>query len=207
MKMKKSIILILMLFLLVASVSAQIDHFYSINLVYQQGNLSYNIISVEPSEEKLKTPEGDYIAEVVSFDNEVLNLTYFDMSRKMFIDSVNPETEEIDYGAIIELNESEITLYVPYYENAKEINIYDWDLNKKLNIKVDSYAKETAIVEEVEGEIIEEDQKEIVPKKEIEKEEPIKKVLFGVLIGLGILILLIFILVLFFRKKKVSPET
>lgn len=196
-----------MLFLLVASVSAQIDHFYSINLVYQQGNLSYNIISVEPSEEKLKTPEGDYIAEVVSFDNEVLNLTYFDMSRKMFIDSVNPETEEIDYGAIIELNESEITLYVPYYENAKEINIYDWDLNKKLNIKVDSYAKETAIVEEVEGEIIEEDQKEIVPKKEIEKEEPIKKVLFGVLIGLGILILLIFILVLFFRKKKVSPET
>ncbi len=205
--MKKSIILILMLFLLVASVSAQIDHFYSINLVYQQGNLSYNIISVEPSEEKLKTPEGDYIAEVVSFDNEVLNLTYFDMSRKMFIDSVNPETEEIDYGAIIELNESEITLYVPYYENAKEINIYDWDLNKKLNIKVDSYAKETAIVEEVEGEIIEEDQKEIVPKKEIEKEEPIKKVLFGVLIGLGILILLIFILVLFFRKKKVSPET
>ena len=197
-----------MLFLLVASVSAQIDHYYNINLVYQQGDLSYKTISVEPSEEKLKTPEGDYIAEVVSFDNKILNLTYFDISTKMFIDSVSPETGEIDYGAIIELNESEVTLYVPYYENAKEINIYDWDLNKKLSIGVGSYAKETAVTEEIEEvEKVEEvAEKKVVPEEKIEEEKPIKKVLFGVLIGIGMVILLIFILMVFFRKKKVSSE-
>lgn len=205
--MRKIIILVSMLILLVVSVSAQIDHYYKIDLIYQQGNLSYKGVSVEPSEEKLKTPEGDYIAEVVSFDNKILNLTYFDVSTKVFIDSVNPETGEIDYGAIIELNESEVTLYVPYYENAKEINIYDWDLNKKLSIEVGSYAKETAIVEEIEEEVVEEDEKEVIPEEKVKEEKPIKKVLFGVLIGVGIIAIFIFILVVFFRRKKVGPES
>jgi hypothetical protein len=60
--------------------------------------------------------------------------------------------------------------------------------------------EEIEIVEEV-------DKEEEVPKEEIEEGKPIKKVLFGVLIGVGIIILLIFILIVFFRKKKVSPET
>lgn len=202
--MKKSIILILMLFMLVTSVSAQIAHNYKIDLTYQQGSISYKTISVEPSEEQLKTPEGLYIAEVVSFDNKILNLTYFDISTTLFVDYLNSETGELGSGDIIELNESEVVLYVPYYENAKEINIYDWNLNNKLSIEVSSYAKETAIAEEIEEtekvEAIAEEQ--VVPEETIDEHKTIKKVLLGLLIAAGIVIMLVFISILLFRKKR-----
>ncbi len=202
--MKKSIVLILMLFMLVTSVSAQIDHYYKIDLIYQQGNISYKTISVEPSEEQLKTTEGLFIAEVVSFDNKILNLTYFDISTTLFVDYLNPETGEIGSGDIIELNESEVVLYVPYYKNAKEINIYDWDLNKKLSIEVSSYAKETAIAEEIkEAEKVEEVAEEkVVPEETIDENKTINNVLFGMFIAVGIVIILVFILILLFRRKR-----
>ncbi|MBT4935219.1 hypothetical protein HOL21_04565 [Candidatus Woesearchaeota archaeon] len=198
--MRKITVSILIFLLLIVSASAQINHYYEIDVGYQRGDISYKSISVKPSQEELKTPEGTYITEVVSFDNQILNVTFFDIPTFILIDYTNPETGEVDGGGMIELNESEVVLYVPYYENAQEINIYDWDLNKKLTINVGSYAKEIVDIKEIkETEGL--DEKEVSPSREIEGEKSIKKVLFAFFVGVGGVILLIIILIRL-RKKK-----
>ena len=160
-------------------------------------------MSVVPSTGKLETPPGLYIAEVVSFDNKILNLTFFDIPTEMFVDYADPETGEIVGGDIIKLNQSSVTLYVPYFENAQEINIYDWDLNKKLTLKVSDFAKDTVV--SVEG-VGEEEAKikegaTTAPSEMVEK-EPEKSMWWLIFIGLGILLLLVLLIIVIVRNRK-----
>ncbi|MEK6969753.1 MAG: hypothetical protein AABW48_04970 [Nanoarchaeota archaeon] len=203
--MKPIIILSILLFLLAVSVSAEVYHYYKIDLKYNNGVLSYNKISVEVSSTKLQMPEGMYVAEVVSFNNEILNLTFFAFPLTIFYDAVDLETGEINDGGMIELNETEVTLYVPYYINAKEINIYDQNLIKKLFIDISPFAKETA-VEELK-EIKEEIKKEEIIEKEtvLSETSPLFKIIEGVVIGIAIIIALILIIVIL-KKKKPSKH-
>lgn len=193
----KKIIYILLIVLLAASVSGTVQHYYVIDIVYNHGELSYTDLRIEPSQIEIKTPEGTYIAELVSTENEILNLTFFAIPLTIIYDIADQETGEIISGGVTEFNESEVTLYVPYYNNVQEINIYDWDLNKKLSIDVSSYAKEAA-------EIVEE---EIVPK-EVEKvsegvvEIPIEEGLSYVLVVVALIIFLIFSIIVIKRKLQ-----
>lgn len=205
-KIKSTIIPAILLFLLAVSVSAEVHQYYKIDLKYNNGVLSYNKISVEVLSTKLQIPEGMYVAEVVSFDNEILNLTFFDVPLTVFYDTVDPNTGMINGGGMIELNETEITLYIPYYANAKEINLYDQNLIKKLVIDTSNFAKETAVEEltETKEEIKKE---EIIGKeKTLIETSPLFKIIKGVFIGAAIIIALILIIILFKKKRPMEPN-
>jgi hypothetical protein len=193
----KITIYFLLLILLATSVSAAVQHYYAIDIIYNNGEISYSNLHIELSQTELKTPEGTYIAEVVSTENKILNTTFFAIPLTIIYDNANPETGEIVSGGVIELNESEITLYIPYYDNAQEINIYDWDLNKKLSINVSSYVKEAAEV--VEEEFI---PKEVEGVPEVVPETATEKGLSYVLVAIALVIFLIFAIIVIKRKLE-----
>lgn len=200
--MKKILFLILSILILSTIVNAKVDHFYEIKLNYDYGNISYDYILVKPisAENKLENIPGGFVAEVLSYDIKVLNLTFFDIPLEIIYDQVDRETGEIISGGLISLNKSETTIKVPYYDNAEEINIYDKDINKRLTIDLSSYAKNVTVKPEIR--IIEEEleeEKSIPLKKELEK-KPINYTLF-LIIGLILVVILLFIIV-FFKKKR-----
>lgn len=135
-KMKKIILIIAMLLILITPVFA-LDHYYNISLKYDKGEITYTSLEVIPSEKELKSFEGLFVAEVLSSENDLLNITFFELPLQLIIDT------EDGGGEIRQFDEAEIELYIPYFDNANEINIYDKELNKKLTIDVSSYAKPT----------------------------------------------------------------
>lgn len=151
--MKKAILLLTIFGIILLSnlAYAQTIHYYEINLKYNRGEITLNSIQVKPviDEEDLENIEGGYIAEVKSFYDEVLNLTFFDIPTTIIYDNFDEETGEAIGGGIIELNETKAIINVPYFENAKEINIYDKEINKKLTIDVSDYAKVKAEKQEL----------------------------------------------------------
>jgi hypothetical protein len=191
--MNKTItIQLLLIFILIATASAQVIHYYNLDLQYNHGGITYSSMYVEPSLKQQPIPSGEFIAEIVSSDNEILNITFFAFPLTLFYDTIDPETGEINGGGMIELNESNTTLYLPYYENAVEINIYDWDLNKKLTIDLNQYVKEESI-EEIETTTSTDLDKESTEKQseEIEQQQSIQLILISSLILLTLIIILI----------------
>lgn len=143
--MKKILAMAFALMIVMAlQAAAQPFHYYTLDIEYRFGNVSIGSVTVEPSQTELKAPLGQYIAEVVSFDNHILNVTFFDIPLLVLYDTVDPETGEINGGGQVELNETDVTLYAPYFENAAEINVYDWNLTKLASVDVREYAQATA---------------------------------------------------------------
>ena len=178
-------------------VSAEVFHYYVIDLTYTYGEITSTDYRIEPSQKEIKTPEGEYIAEVISNTNEILNLTFFKIPRTILYDTIDPKTGEITGGGIIERNETNTTIYVPYYENAVEIVIYDWDLNKKLTIDVSDYAKEVSETEE-------KDTGETEIKAEVQDEEKTKALGAStfLLLAVALLLFIIMIIVMIRRERK-----
>ena len=137
--------MVVLLFLLCTGLAAaQPYHYYKIGLEYSFGEVIVNSVVVEPSQKEMAAPVGLYIAEVVSFDNKILNVTFFDIPLLVLYDTIDPETREINGGGQFYLNETNVTIYVPYDENAVEINVYDWNLTKLASIDVTEYAQGAA---------------------------------------------------------------
>ena len=120
---------------------AKTSHFYKLNLNYENGTISSKSVQVNPYIRIEEPIYGDYSAEIISFNNTILNKVYFDFPLEIYFDTIDEATGEISGGGINILNEAEITLFLPYYENAKEVNIYDKDFNRALVIDVEDFSK------------------------------------------------------------------
>jgi len=180
--------------------------YYKLTLDYNKGNISINSTEIEFSNKNLENLFGFYVIEVLDYNNKILNLTFFDIPNEVLWDGINPETGEIDSGGTLELEQVSFEIFVPYYENSKEIVIYDRDLTEMARKDISMYSKQY----EKESIVNESIKKEIDKKKQIEEERiDDKKNLFEKLteywwILLIILIILIIILFYFLSKKKLS---
>jgi len=186
-KMKKILLWLVMLVLLATTVSA-VDHYYNITLNYNKGVISYSAITVSPAQENLEPSPGLYIAEVISVEDEILNLTFFDFPLEMIVDYLDGG------GELIILDEATINLYVPYYEDAKAINIYDEELNKKLTLDVSMYSK-----------IISTSPTPIVTEQTVQQrlaEENKKTLIINIVLSAAIVAIVIIILILLTKRKK-----
>ncbi len=193
--MKKAITYLFVFIFLINSALA-IEHYYEIELSYDRGSLSYGYITVNPHEgDKINNIKGDYLAEIVSFKGETLNYTVFGIPTTVAYDKFNPETGYSEWGGVLELNETETIIRLPYFDNAKEINIYNENATKRLTIDVSPYSRMAG------QDTLEE---EILPEERIGKEEPDERgadttLIIGVL---AIVIILALIIFLRFRKRK-----
>lgn len=200
--MKKTTLLLTILLLLTPLALAQLQHYYKIEIQYTNGELTTKAITIEPSTEKLTNRGAGYVAELISFNDITLETIDFSIPLLLFYDNIDPETGRIVGGGSRELEETIVTIYVPYHDNAKEIVISDLDHNKKLTIDVTSYAKEITGAEEIVSEdlvetVSEELQKQVQPIEQ----KPVLKITLGVLLGIGIIAILITLIILLKRNK------
>lgn len=197
--MRKSIMFI-MLFILTNLVNASTQNIFNLNLEYNNGEISLESIQIEPSRDRINNIPGGYVAEILDFDKNRLNVTFFDIPLKLIYDKFDEKTGEAVNGGNIELDQTEFNLKLPYYENAKEIIIYDMNLNKKLAIDVSSYAK-TIPKEAEEKPVIEEKKEEPIKKVPKTEKKPINNNLFIIFGVIAIMIFLSIIIKITHSKK------
>ncbi len=185
---KRNFLLVFFILLLSSLVSAEVQHYYDLELQHLNGEIKLISSNVVPATVKLPEYHGGFVAEIKSADNKVLNITYFDIPLIEFYDEFDITTGEIIDGRISVLNETNVILKLPYYKNAKEINIYDPDISLKLTIDVIPYSKKAI--------------EEKIPIERFAPREMVKKPItsswwYGVLI----IIFILLIIVIWISKK------
>lgn len=196
--MKKIILIMFMVLSLNIIAYAELQHYYEINLEYNYGNISLNSIEVRPINYKVEETVGDFIVEILDYNDKTLKVTFFNIPLEIYYDAMNKETGQIDKGGILRLNESKKVLMLPYYKNAKEIIIYDNKLNEKIKIDVSQYSKMY-----IPSEINEEDTHSII-ESGLKTSENVKKRMINLFIILFVLILIIIFLYYGLYKKRDS---
>jgi hypothetical protein len=203
----KRVFFFIMMLMFAVSVSAELNHYYKLDLIYQKGNISQTNLGVEPSSKLLKNSGSDYIAEVLSVDNKILNFTFFAIPFSIFYETFDPETGLINGNDEVILDLAQTTVFLPYYIDAKEINIYDSNLVNRLSIDVSAYSKVQGPKKTLKKKIGEPVEiisgLEGIAKFEIEKpaRKTSAKIATGVLIGMAAILLLI-LLIIFIKKSK-----
>ncbi len=149
--MKISIILILFLLIIVNIVNAAQQDVFILILKYDKGELSTLFLNVAKGyfHEQVSQPENAYRLEVVSFDNKILYAQKFDFQLEVIFAPL-PEWFDEKGNQIYIPNESEtkVTInsttqdfVIPYFDDAKKINIYENSNELKLSIDVSQFSK------------------------------------------------------------------
>jgi hypothetical protein len=180
---------------------------YSIDLKYESGKITSEGIRIVRDEPFKQKDYGLYKAEIISFNDVALNYTYFDLDLIRAYDFLDEKTGKIIGGQIVYLNESDINLVLPYYDNAQKILIYLINVSNDekyeiMEIDVSKFAKNRTAIENVEGKIVEpprtEPTSEIKPPKVLGEEETVNYVLILILL---LIVLIIFVYIIVKRRK------
>jgi hypothetical protein len=117
---------------------------YDINITYTDGKFYFNSVIINPSIdiENLKELGGDYYAEIISQYNKSIEKIYFSIPGAIIYDTFDPHTGSSSGGGIIKPNDTDFIIQVPYYENAREIKIYDFYGFEMLSVPVSQLAKD-----------------------------------------------------------------
>ena len=197
-KVTRKIIFCLMFLMMFSFIAGQgINEYYKIDLNYNYGEFELINLDVEISNEIIENYFGFYLVKVIDSENESLNLSFFAVPNEILYDEVD-ENGTIVSGGLLILNETNFTIYVPYYKNANEIIIYNENLTEKLKIGVGMFSKVSG--EELEKGVLEGEEPELTEEKEAETftEKLAKKWwIFGI-----ILLVLVIILIRSFVKKS-----
>jgi len=137
-KMQSTIVFLILLSSLVTA--TEFSRYYVIQLEFSNGELSLRNLNTELIEEPSKLI-GRYNAKLISSDETVLFNRYFGVPNEIIFDNVD-ESGRIVGGGTVVSNQTNFTLYLPYYSNAKEIILYDQNNIEKLRINVGMFAQE-----------------------------------------------------------------
>ncbi len=182
-----------MISLVIAQTNGNI--YYKLNLDYDTGKINISSVEIEFSKKNIENNLGLYAAKITDYNNDLLNLTFFDIPNKIFWEGVNPETGEIDRGGEKELNQTSFEIFIPYYENAKEVVIYNENFTEIARRDINEYSKQRATTQEKETNKTEEQK---VKSNVNQIDEEVTKYWWILLI---ILIILIIILIYSLKKK------
>ncbi len=136
--MKPMLLVVVAIVFLAATAYALEEKFYEVTLNYKNGALSVEEITVKTGSLSQKADEGSYTAQLISFDESVLYSKKFEI-----ITVIRGENFDLNTGTIaaseMKLNETNITLQLPYFAEGKQVNIYNKNI-KALEIPVLQFA-------------------------------------------------------------------
>jgi len=193
MRNKTLIISSLIILLSINLVSA--SFYYNVSVKYSYGNLSINSVEVIFSNQNISSFSGDYYLELRN-SKDKLNLYLFSIPNTVTYDS-EEDSWKVNQGGVINVNETDFEVFVPYEKNANEIVLTD---SNKLDIakKDISYLSKQVINNQVTKEfetVASEPTKEIIPKTQ-------KSYLIAGLIALIAIVAIIIFLRVTKKKKK-----
>ncbi|MEK6860660.1 MAG: hypothetical protein AABY07_01695 [Nanoarchaeota archaeon] len=148
----KKIILLLMIVLLSSFAYAEQQDIFQLKLEYNKGEITKNSLLTTKGyfSNPVQTPDDDYTLKIISFNNKILYeqrfkfpLEIFGAPPKEWFDEKGnqiyiPTAEESGYKI---LDKASVELIIPYFDNAKLINIYDKENNLKLSIDVSYFTQ------------------------------------------------------------------
>ena len=183
-----------------------LDHYYDLTLEYNQTSKLFTLESLElkPLLKDLSEQYGSHKAKLVSFNNEILNETYFDTDYYIIVEGIDPDTGFF-MGEKKDFNKSEITIQLPYYENAKKIVVSDGLDRDLFSVDVSKYSKEKESTEETPQK--KDISGEIKPKtgeksaEEISGNKTNKNLLIPLLIVFAVLLIMLVSIFLIRRKQ------
>lgn len=145
----KIIILTTMLLISIIGIisAADINTYYALNLNYDKSNFTLLSTDIEQSRELITNPSGMYTATLFDYENNVLDIYFFDVPNKILYDEVDEKGRIVGGGEGI-LEEVNFSLFLPYYKNSTKIIIYDENITRKIEIDVSSYSREYKAYEE-----------------------------------------------------------
>ena len=169
MNYKIFLLISVMAFLSLISAIENPQIYYKLNLDYSYGNITINSTEIELSNEAVENNFGFYSAIILDYEGSLLNLTLFDVPNGILYDSID-ESGVINDGGFLELNQTSFEIFVPYYENAKEIVIYNENLTELTRKNISEFSrvqerKIEEISEETETKRIDEKSAEILTDK------------------------------------------
>ena len=176
-------------------VVAQSPFYYDITLEYNEGAIEVKSYSIGFSEKEIDNlyygpyHKLTYNSKVLDINGITLEEIPFTIPNVVFYDNYDNVTGELS-GGVREVNQVEFVIKIPYYENAKEIVIYDGNDNELIRKDISLYSKERIVeTEPVEsgGGIFIEDSKD-------------SQIIIYILIGIVIVIALILFIIM--RSKK-----
>jgi len=109
---------------------------FSVQLHYNKGDITQEEITLlegdtpDNSLEDFIDPKNAYTAKVLSFENQALYISKFEIELAVF------DLEDVD-----ELEETYVNLILPYFLSGKSIEIYNPDGELKLSIDISQYAR------------------------------------------------------------------
>ena len=156
--MKKTFLFYLFIILLASQVIAENGLFYSIDINYDKGELSLKDISLVKGLAPSYLKEGQYTLNILSYRNEILFTTYFDIATEImfdlpegYVDEEGNLLIEKEIDLIEEVESVSKNIIVPYFKNAKQIVIYEGDILKlEINISEFAICNENSICDEEE---------------------------------------------------------
>ena len=140
MNYKIFLLISVMAFLSLISAIENPQIYYKLNLDYSYGNITINSTEIELSNEAVENNFGFYSAIILDYEGSLLNLTLFDVPNGILYDSID-ESGVINDGGFLELNQTSFEIFVPYYENAKEIVIYNENLTELTRKNISEFSR------------------------------------------------------------------
>lgn len=124
--------IILVTLVLISFAFAEENKIYNVFFNYDGNNLNFDKVIVTQSsgtDKKFQPIEG-YVAELISFEDNVLSAFKFDIPNKILVSG----------GGEIILDSVNFSIDMPYFSNGKTINILDPNKNKILEISVEHFS-------------------------------------------------------------------
>lgn len=166
-----------------AEAAPNTERVFIISLLYDKGELA---------KENIYTAKGDYIPEKIFIENnyraEILDFNDNTMANEVFTFSLIRITE----NGIEQIDQAIKTLILPYFDNAKIINIYSPKDEKILEIDVSYFA------EKIEPQIFEQNQEQKQEKLIMQKISSV--LVWQYLLAIGLVIVLIISII--WAKKR-----
>lgn len=204
----KKICLVFLVFLVITTFSSNISkalkQAYEINLLYKNDSFYLNNVTQTFADNRLVSGpfplyENIYFYEIHSNDGNFLNASSFSFSPFVTFDLLNNEGK-ISGIEIRKLDEINLTVFTPYYLEAKEIIIYDEKFNPLLKIHLDDINLKLQAKNKAQ------DFTRIKPDSKIESQKTNKNYLIYIVVTLVVATILIILVILFIRHKKQTYE-
>ncbi|MBS3097873.1 hypothetical protein J4209_03720 [Candidatus Woesearchaeota archaeon] len=135
---KKTLSTFFIFLLVITTAKAQMSKVHILDLSYDNEVITLNdkITKFGYAPDRKIQPDDGYTAEVIAIDNSVLYSFRFKVPLELYLDITDPVTGELT-GGMIKLDKTDFALVIPYFEDAKEIRLYNSSKQELLAIDVE----------------------------------------------------------------------
>ena len=172
----------IIIFVLLASLVSATEQYYQAEILYSNGSYTLQDLDVIPLTADPGFESGDIVVALLDSDKKVMDLRIFPFSDKIYV------FYEEDREEVITQDEFEFTVYVPYFENAATLVVYDENLTSLIRHSFDD-GLTNEVVEDIE---------------EIEVVDTKKNFTMLIIFISAMILLFIILFIVFFVRRKSS---